>query len=215
MFLFIKWLTCALIYIYTYVYIYICRHICMYICVCVDIRYRALRIGCDLACRLCCPTVALRFLLMAYIRDPPWSARAWDLMEHSFLERLRNSSCLLQALGDVHYFALWFHHILRQRNLSVCSMFNHLFTASLSCKTTIFAVSFGTLQNTKAKQIKTTRITTNSHRPQHQNSPPELVGSASCFHWNRRCHIGIDLKSRSISNIFTSLFHKHISLEKQ
>ena len=61
----------------------------------------------------------------------------------------RKSCFLLQFPANIHYFALWIHHIIHT-NLMCCSTSNVLFTFSLSCKSIIFSCSFKHLTKCKS-----------------------------------------------------------------
>ena len=65
----------------------------------------------------------------------------------------RKSLFLLQVLANIHYVALWIHHIIHE-HLMCCSRSNVVFTCSLSCKSIMFNCSFKNQQHAKATLLK-------------------------------------------------------------
>ena len=123
--------------------------------------------------------------LLLIIRGPPQSARAWSGFPRRScappVGRFRKSLFLLQVLANIHYFALWIHHIIHP-NLNFCSTSLLIFTFSLSCKSIAFRNSFKNHAKRKSRIVKTTRISIKIDQPGPQHSPPEITFSASCIH---------------------------------
>ena len=133
--------------IYIYVYTCICRdtYTCIYIRTCiyiyVCIRQRALRAWCDRACQLCFPTFAILLFLLFSLIGPP-------LIRTGITPIRTAESCLpcgalcklwflIHVLANIHYCALWIHHIIHTNlicclSLTCCSLFHFPAKASYS-----------------------------------------------------------------------------------
>ena len=122
-----------------------------------NIRHRALRVWCDRVFNFAFRLLLSDSLLIAYIRPPPWHPRVpAGLLRWSCAPpvcRLRKSLFLLQVLSNIHYFALWIHHIIHW-NLNFCSTSLLIFTFSLSCKSITFRNSLKNLTKRKSRIVK-------------------------------------------------------------
>ena len=94
-----------------------------------------------------CSLVLSAFLLIGAPPNPD-GRQVWK--NPTLVGRLRKSFVLLQVLVNIHYFALWIHHIIHV-NYNCCSTSNVLFTFSFSCKSIIFKCSFKYLTTCKCK----------------------------------------------------------------
>ena len=89
--------------------------------------------------------------------------------------RLWKSSFSVQALANIHCFALWIHHIIHT-NLICCSISHVLFAFPLSGKSIIFICSFENLTKCKSKTIE-----------KRQGLPSNLIDLGLKIHLPKSC----------------------------
>ena len=134
-------------------------------------------------CKFCLRASAPRLLLIAYVSAPPpiWTGMRSRIAPPSLLGRIWKSCLLLHVLANIHYYALWIHHIIHT-NLSCCSTPYVLFSFLQQHHIHLFLQKPHNTQ--KQNYWKTTRITIRIDRPGPQNSPNAIMRSASFVHWN-------------------------------
>ena len=141
--------------------------------------------------------------LLLIIRGPPDPDGRYFSDSAAPVGRLCKSLFLLQVPANIHYFALWIHHIIHQ-SLNRCSTSLLIFTFSLSCKIITFRNPIKNLTKRKSRIVQ-----------KQQGFPSKLIKLGLKIHLPKsrfrhhifikiwRCHIGIIQKT-----IFTSLFRK-------